>query len=85
VEVGANTSEKFSTTAKARRYAEGLLGRPITEGEELSPAELYGRKCLLVVTIDTLTDGGSVNGVEQVLPYQASQDEDTGGDDDVPF
>jgi hypothetical protein len=69
VEVSALSSTKFSPTAKARKYAEALLARPIKEGEELAPAELYGCKCQVVVTIDTLTDGGTVNRVEQVLPY----------------
>lgn len=81
VEVSALSSTKFSPMAKARKYAEALLGRAIQEGEELAPAELYGCTCQLVVTIDALSDGGSVNRVEQVLPCRPASDED----DDVPF
>jgi hypothetical protein len=81
VEVSALTSTKFSTTAKARKYAEALLGRTIKNGEELAPNELYGCGCLLVITVDTLNDGGTVNKVDQVLPLRAKADED----DDVPF
>jgi hypothetical protein len=81
VEVSALSSTKFSPTAKARKYAESLLGRTIKNGEELAPAALYGCKCRLLVTIDTLSDGGTVNRVEQVLPWKQDQDEN----DDVPF
>jgi hypothetical protein len=81
VEVSALSSTKFSPTAKARKYAEALLGRTIKEGEELTPTELYGCTCQLVVAIDTLSDGGSINRVEQVLPVKPGQD----GEDDVPF
>jgi len=81
VEVSALSSTKFSPTAKARKYAEALLGRAIKEGEELAPDELYGCTCQVMVTIDTLSDGGSINRVEQVLPGKPDADED----DDVPF
>ena len=78
-EVSLLSSRKFSPSAKARKIAEALLGRPIQKGEELAPASLYGKPCQLVISIQSLDDGGSRNIIEQVLPVEPM------GDDDVPF
>jgi hypothetical protein len=78
-EVSVSSSRKFSPSAKARKFAEALLGRPIQKGEELAPASLYGKPCQLLVSIQPLDDGGSRNIIEQVLPVEPTSD------DDVPF
>jgi hypothetical protein len=77
--VNAISSAKFSPQAKARKYAEALLNRPIKPGEELKAAQLYGEYCQLVVSVNTLDDGSTVNRVEQILPMPPK------GEEDVPM
>jgi hypothetical protein len=79
-EVSVLSSPKFSPSAKARKFAEGILGRAIQKGEELAPASLYGKPCQLLVSMAALDDGGSRNIIEQVLPLDPAMNED-----DVPF
>jgi hypothetical protein len=78
VAVSTVSSTKFGAQAKARKFVEALLGRTIKPGEEIEPAELCGEACQLVVSIETLSDGSTVNRIEQVLPA-------TENPDDVPF
>jgi hypothetical protein len=70
---------KFSPQAKAKQYAQALLGRVITPGEEIKPASLYGEYCQLVLSVETLDDGSTVNRVQQVLPMPPK------GEEDVPM
>ena len=77
--VSALSSPKFSAQSKARKYAEALLNRPIKLGEEVAGARLYGEYCQLVVSVETLDDGSTVNRVQQVLPRLPK------GEEDVPM
>jgi hypothetical protein len=81
VEVTTISSQKFGAGSKARRYVEAILGREVQSGETLDAEALYNVPCQLLVTIAALTDGSSVNRVEQILSAAAKG----GGDDDVPF
>jgi hypothetical protein len=51
------TSTKLSPRAKARPYAEALLGRQLAEGEKLNPAELIGRSMKAMIVHETGEDG----------------------------
>jgi hypothetical protein len=80
ISVGALSSVKFSPTAKARQFAEVLLGRALAPGEEIDLAALFGRACRVVLTVGELDDHSTVNRVETLLP--AEQDVHDAG---VPF
>jgi hypothetical protein len=80
VMVSAPTSMNCGPKAKARQYAEALLGRPMTPGEELEPEALYGAPCQVVLTAVSLDTGGTVNRIERVL--SPAPDEE---DEDIPF
>jgi hypothetical protein len=66
--IGALTSAKFSPTAKARQFAEVMLGRALASGEGIDLDSLYGRACRVVVTVAERVDHSTVNNIETVLP-----------------
>jgi hypothetical protein len=78
--VSAPTSMNCGPKAKARQYAEALLGRPMTPGEELEPVALYGAPCQVLLMAVSLDTGGIVNRIERVL--SPTPDE---ADEDIPF
>jgi hypothetical protein len=80
VMVSAPTSMNCGPKANARQYAEALLGRPMTIGEELAPEALYGAECQLVLTVVSLDTGGTVNRIQRVLSPAPGV-----ADEDVPF
>ena len=80
VNLSAITSMNCAPKARARQYAEALLGRALTAGEDLEPAALYGAACQVVVTVVEHDKGETFNKVERVLPLP--QDE---ADEDLPF
>ena len=65
--LGTPTSVKFTSGAKARKYAELLLGRPLEDDEEIELESLYGASCQVLVTVAKLDGGGTVNRIEKVL------------------
>jgi hypothetical protein len=79
LEITALSSMKFTPAAKARQYAQALLNRPITPGEEVKAAQLQDHYCQLVLSVETLDDGSTVNRVQQVLPMAKK------GEEDVPM
>jgi hypothetical protein len=68
VSVSTTTSQYCGPKAKARHFAEVLLGRPLVPDEEFDPPTLFGRPCRVVVIVVELDDHSTVNRVETVLP-----------------
>ena len=72
-EISELTTRKFATgryEAKARRWAEMLLGRPVERAEEAAGFDLtslVGRECQVLVGVKT-TDRGTFNRIDDVLP-----------------
>lgn len=65
----ANSSMNFGPSAKARKWAEGLLGRKIESGESIEEDDLLGKRADLMVTLKE-TDRGTFAQVESVNPVR---------------
>jgi hypothetical protein len=76
IEITALSSMKFTPQAKARQYAQAILNRSIKPGEEVKAAQFQGEFCQLVLSVETLDDGSTVNRVQQILPLLRKTEED---------
>ena len=63
------SSTAFGPRAKARAWAEHLLGRKIVAGEKVSTDDLIGKECDLMLTLKE-TDRGSFANVDSVNPVR---------------
>jgi len=70
--IRGNSSTNFGPQAKARAWAEALLGRKITAGEQVSEDDLSGKECILMVTLEE-TDRGVFAKVDSVNPIRQSK------------
>ena len=68
-ELRGNSSMAFGSRAKARAWAEALLGRRIENGETVSEEDLIGKECDLMVRLEE-TDRGTFAKVESVNPVR---------------
>lgn len=68
-ELRGNSSMAFGSRAKARAWAEALLGRRIENGETVSEEDLIGCECDLMVKLEE-TDRGTFAKVESVNPFR---------------
>lgn len=64
------TSTNFGPRAKARQWVEGVLGRPIRAGENISGDELIGKECKLMVSLES-GDRGTFAKIVSVNPTRA--------------
>lgn len=62
----ATSSTSLGPRAKARRWLEALLGRPLQPGEEVDLAALEGTPCTVVVAATNRPDGTTWSTVESV-------------------
>jgi len=76
------TSTVFSSQSKAAAFAGAILQRTFQIGEQLKSAQLYSKRCRLVVSVKTLDNERVVNRIDDVK--SAPNGEPT-NDDDVPF
>jgi hypothetical protein len=63
------SSTNFGPRAKARAWAEALIGRSITSGENISGDDLVGKECDLMITLKA-GDRGTFAKVESVNPVR---------------
>jgi hypothetical protein len=63
------SSTNFGPRAKARAWAEALIGRQIQSGENISGDDLVGKECDLMITLKT-GDRGTFAKVESVNPVR---------------
>jgi len=68
-----NSSMAFGNRAKARAWAEALLGRRIENGETVSEEDLIGNECDLMVKLEE-TDRGTFAKVESVNPVRKKRE-----------
>jgi hypothetical protein len=61
------SSTNFGPRAKARAWAEALVGRQINSGENISGDDLIGKECHLMVSLKS-GDRGSFAKIESVHP-----------------
>ncbi|MFN2484262.1 MAG: hypothetical protein ABR509_04910 [Candidatus Limnocylindria bacterium] len=76
------SSTKFGRQAKARQWAEAIVGREFRAGDRLQPDDLIGRQCELVLTVN---DRG-FNKVADVRPAARQSPQSTSVlADEIPF
>lgn len=63
------SSTNFGPRAKARAWAEALIGRQITSGENISGDDLVGKECDLMITLKQ-SDRGTFAKIESVNPVR---------------
>lgn len=71
------SSTNFGPKAKARAWAEALIGRQITSGENISGDDLLGKECDLMITLKT-GDRGTFAKVESVNPVRKKKKGEAG-------
>ena len=62
--------------AKARQWAEAILGRGIHNGQELDLDTLIDRPCRVVITHKEGDDGEPFDVVNNILPATSNDDDD---------
>jgi hypothetical protein len=70
--IRGNSSTNFGSRAKARAWAEALLGRTISPGERVEEGDLIGKECDLMITREE-TDRGTFAKVDSVNPVRKKQ------------
>jgi hypothetical protein len=68
------SSTNFGPRAKARAWAEALVGRQINSGENISGDDLIGKECDLMITLKS-GDRGSFAKIESVNPRRRRKGE----------
>ena len=82
-EIAATSSTSFGTKAKARKWAEALLGRKIKAGEVIDTDELAGKHCQIVVQVEKRDDGSERNRVTDLIAEEG--DDEADDDKDAAF
>ena len=72
----ANSSANFGGKAKARGWAEAILGRAIKPGEDVDLDKLIGLSCRLVLTTKEIEKVGLVNRIESVVAMPTAEDDE---------
>lgn len=95
IDLRGNTSFNFGPQAKARMWAEALLGRRIDRGETIELDDLIGRQCELTIRMEETERGvypriDSVNAVRRKTrskgnPAEASRGSNAEDFEDLPF
>ena len=65
VDINWMSTQTFTKKAKATPAFAALLGRPVVDGENLVLSDVFGKACLVTVTID---DETGYNKIVAVLP-----------------
>jgi hypothetical protein len=77
-QVSGLANKRFSENTKLGRWVTAILGRMPNIGEEITPAQLVGKECCVVVKHKTSADGKVFANVTEVLGLAKE-------DDRVPF
>jgi hypothetical protein len=67
------TSTSFGKKSKLRKLAEGILGRKIATGERITPDDLIGVPCTLVVDVEEDSDGDPRNVITNIWSLKMPQ------------
>jgi hypothetical protein len=65
IDINWMATQTFTKKAKATATFAALFGRPVKDGESISLSDIYGKRCLVTVTLD---DETGYNKIVAVLP-----------------